>query len=208
MRRPEFIAKQGRCPTGLLGLLIARIMATETAAENDRALTLLELQAEDSVLEIGFGHGRTIAQAAATARSGFVAGVDASAQMLQMATRHNRRLITGGRVELKLGDSTRLPYADGRFDKVYAVHTLYFWRRPADDFREIHRVMRRGGRFALGFRPKDDERAADFPASIYTFYSGEEVEALLRETGFAPLQMMAERFPSGKVLFAVAHRDN
>ena len=41
MRRPEFIARQASCPTGLLGRLLARIMATETLAANDRTLELL-----------------------------------------------------------------------------------------------------------------------------------------------------------------------
>src|SRR5262249_18274702 len=57
MRRPEFIARLSGCPTGVLGSLIARIMAKETLATNTYALRLLELQPTDHVLEVGFGHG-------------------------------------------------------------------------------------------------------------------------------------------------------
>jgi hypothetical protein len=35
MRKPRLIAKQGRKPSGLLGQIVARVMAKETADEND-----------------------------------------------------------------------------------------------------------------------------------------------------------------------------
>jgi dienelactone hydrolase len=66
MRRPEFIAKQSRCPVGILGSVVAKVMAHETEADNRAALDLLEIRPDDHVLEIGFAHGRTIAAAAAS----------------------------------------------------------------------------------------------------------------------------------------------
>jgi hypothetical protein len=60
MKRPVFIARQSARPAGLLGRLIANIMAHETADLNERAVRLLEPSPSDWVLEIGFGHGRTI----------------------------------------------------------------------------------------------------------------------------------------------------
>jgi len=51
MRRPEFLARQGRCPSGLLGSFIGRVMARETARENALAVELLQLKPTDHVLE-------------------------------------------------------------------------------------------------------------------------------------------------------------
>src|SRR5262249_21758924 len=130
MRRPEFIARQSRCPTGLLGRVIGHIMERETAAANDAALTLLELQAGDRVLEGGFGHGRTIARAAAAVDHGVVAGIDPSEEMARMATRRCRRLVDAGRVRLARADGMHLPYPDQCFDKAYTIHTIYFWADP------------------------------------------------------------------------------
>jgi len=110
MRRPEFIARQASCPTGLLGRLLARIMATETLAANDRTLDLLAIQPHDRVLEIGFGHGQTLTRAAAAASSGFVAGIDLSADMVKTATHWNQQLITSGRVAVQCASSERIPY--------------------------------------------------------------------------------------------------
>lgn len=184
MRRPEFIARQSRHPSGVLGWLIGHIMSVETATANDAALKLLALEPRDRVLEVGFGHGRTIERAAAMAREAFVAGIDTSEEMVQMATRRCRSLIAAGRVRLALGDSGSIPYPDAFFDKAYAIHTIYFWSDPTQHLRELRRVLRDGGRLGLGFQPKEDATAADFPASIYTFHTADQVRLLLQQAGF------------------------
>ncbi len=64
MRRPHFIAEQSRCPSGWLGWLIGSVMARETADTNDAVLDALALTETDRVLDVGFGHGRTVERAA------------------------------------------------------------------------------------------------------------------------------------------------
>lgn len=184
MRRPEFIARQSRHPRGLIGRLIGRIMAAETAAANDHALRLLRLAPGDRVLEVGFGPGRALQLAADLVPHGFVAGVDPSVEMIRMASRRNRHHIAAGRVALTLSDGLPLPFADGAFDKVLAIHVLYFWPDPAGQLREIRRVLKPGGRLVLGFRVRGDDHAADFPPSVYRFYDLGEVESLLATCGF------------------------
>jgi len=178
-------------------------MAKETAALNDAALDLLELRPHDQLLEIGFGHGKTIHRAAARLDRGFVAGIDLSETMLRMATRTNREAIEAGTVELELGDSSNIDYPDGRFSKALAVHTVYFWADPAAHLREIARVLLPGGTFVLGFRPKGQPGTESFPDSIYTFYSEAEIAALLEDAGFRVQQMP----PCDDFVCAVARRD-
>lgn len=207
MRRPEFIARQASCPTGFLGRVLAWVMAAETASANEKALELLALKPGDRVLEVGFGHGRTLAPAAALVPGGFVAGVDVSEQMVRMAGHYNRRLIEKGQVELKLADSSRLPYPDECFDKLYAIHTLYFWAEPRLHLREIARVMKEGSCLVIGFRPRDDERAvANFPATVYRFYTSGEVRSMLKEAGFTEVHMVCHQISSRDTVFGVAHR--
>src|SRR5215471_2910601 len=98
MRRPEFIARQSSHPTGMLGWIIGNIMSHETAALNASVLGALELQPTDRVLEVGFGHGRTIERAAAIVTNGFVAGIDVSETMVRMAARRCRRFLERERV--------------------------------------------------------------------------------------------------------------
>jgi ubiquinone/menaquinone biosynthesis C-methylase UbiE len=207
MRRPEFIARQSRCPTGLLGRLIARVMAAETAEANAQLLVLLDVLPTDHVLEVGFGHGRTIERVAALAPEGFIAGVDLSAEMVRMATRRLEDLVRKQRVELRLGDSAQLPYADGRFDKVYCLHTLYFWSDPAQHLREVCRVLKPGGRFVLGFTPGEDTQAREsFPAAIYRFYDIDEVRGLIEGAGFHDLDMVRREISTRPIAFAITRR--
>jgi ubiquinone/menaquinone biosynthesis C-methylase UbiE len=184
-RRPDFIARQGARPHGLLGQLIARIMARETAADNKQAVALLGLKEDDRVLDVGTGHGRSLGLIARLAPSGVAVGIDTSEVALGIARACNRVLIRAGRVSVLRARSDALPAFDLPFDKAMAVHTLYFWRPAEPHLREIARVLRPNGKFVLGFRPAEDKAVTrQFPDSIYTFRTIPQVEALLAKTGF------------------------
>jgi len=191
MKRPDFIARQSSRPSGVLGRIIAWIMARETAELNQRALELLSLQPDDRVLEIGFGHGRTVQGIAAAVPDGHVAGIDVSESMTRLAIRRNRIAVAEGRVDLMTADSASLPFDDLQFDKALSVHTLYFWTDPTACLREIRRVLRPGARFVLGFTPKDSPSAARFPAEVYTFYDEAQVRGMLTAAGFASVEITA-----------------
>jgi ubiquinone/menaquinone biosynthesis C-methylase UbiE len=207
MRRPEFIARQSSRPRGMIGRLLGHVMAIETASLNSEALGLLALQPSDRVLEVGFGHGRTIRLAAAQVPQGFVVGVDVSRDMVRMAQRRCLNLAGKGLVELMVGDSRRLPYADTSFDKVLSVHTIYFWEEPIKDLGEIFRVLKPGGRLVLGFRAKPDRGSTtDFPETVYSFYSIDEVNTLLESAGFEKSSIRSAGTPPRQMFLAVARR--
>lgn len=206
MQRPTFVARQSGNPSGILGRLIAWIMERETATPNAQAIAALAPDRGDRVLEVGFAHGRTIEELARSTPQGFVAGVDHASEMVDLASRRCAALIAEGRVELRCADSSALPFADRSFDKVLAVHTIYFWSDPAGHLREIARVMRPGGVVVLGFRPASDPACRDFPASVYSFYEQAEVRALLDGAGFGDVTM-DERTPGFVVARAVRRAD-
>ncbi|MGH7893651.1 MAG: class I SAM-dependent methyltransferase [Candidatus Binatia bacterium] len=159
-------------------------MEGETAPENDAVMEALALAPTDRVLEVGFGHGRTIEHVGARVTGGIIAGIDQSPDMVALASARCRRAIDGGRTRLLCGDSATLPFPGGFFDKGYAVHTLYFWRPPLAHLREIRRVLRDGGQFVLAYRAKDEAGTTNFPPDVYAFYSADEVEGLLIDSGF------------------------
>ena len=205
MRRPEFIARQSAYPSGLLGRLIGHVMARETAEANRIALELLDLAPTDHVLEIGFGHGATIARVAAAVSGGFVAGVDTSAEMLRMATKRNRSSIARGLAELRLADARKIPYPDGRFDKVLSVHTVYFWPDLSGPLAEASRVLKPLGRLILAYR-SDPQAILSFPAAVYRFHSEAEVLDALRVAGFSEVRVVRRQAGAATVCFALARR--
>jgi SAM-dependent methyltransferase len=187
MAKPELIARQSRQPSGWLGEIVARVMAFETEPANRIAVQELAVRAGETVLEIGCGHGRTLARLA-EAPCAFLAGIDPSEVMVRLARKRMRRWIEAGRADVSLASSAKIPHADGRFDAALAVHVVYFWSEPLADLHEVHRVLRPGGRVLLGYRPRDQETLAALPASVYALRSVDEIEALLAESGFVGIR--------------------
>jgi ubiquinone/menaquinone biosynthesis C-methylase UbiE len=178
-------------------------MALETAAANEAALGFLDLQPDDRVLEVGFGHGATIARAAAAVSRGFVAGVDPSADMCRMAARRNRSSVAAGRVELRRASVEALPYPDGSFDKALSVHTLYFWPNLGEATAEIRRVMRSPGRLVLAWR-HDPEVIRRFPTSVYRFHDEATVVEALKRAGLGPVAVVHREHGPAILRLAVA----
>ena len=205
MRRPRFIAAQARHARGPLGRLIAFIMSRETWAENKRAIDALSVEESDHVLDIGCGHGRSLAALAARAHQGHVAGVDPSELMAGIAVQRNRELVKARRVEVATAGAERLPFADAVFDNALCVHVVYFWDDLDAACREIARVLKPGGRLALVFKTKDDAAVRAFPADVYRFPSLADVHAALTGAGFA-VDRTDERGGGPMLLIAVKSR--
>jgi SAM-dependent methyltransferase len=163
----------------LLGEVVARAAACPREDVARDAIELLSIAPADAVLELGCGSGRMLAQVAARLRRGTIVGIDPSELMVRHARFRNRRLLERGRAEIRVGHSGELAgFADASFDKVFGVHVIYFWGRSRRHLAEIRRVLRPGGRLALGFWP--GQGMARCPL--------ERAEAMLHAAGFAAVR--------------------
>src|SRR5262249_13494696 len=112
---------------------------------------LLEVGPKDSVLEVGFGPGVVIQRLSNLASAGHIAGADPSREMLEQARARNATAIQHGRVDLRRGSAENLPFDDNSFDKALAINSIQVWPDAVAGLREVRRVLRPGGRVALGF---------------------------------------------------------
>jgi SAM-dependent methyltransferase len=103
------------------------------------ALTPLEGR---SLLDAGCGSGQAIADAAS--RGATVTGVDATAELLDIARQRTPP------ADLRVGDIQQLPFEDGTFDFVTAFNSIQYAADPAAAVGELARVCRAGGRVAIG----------------------------------------------------------
>ena len=124
---------------------------------------LLAVGPNDSVLEVGFGPGVTISKLAA---EGHVAGVDQSREMVEQARARNTLALRSGHVDLRFGSVESLPFDDSSFDKALAINSMQVWPDAVPGLREIWRVMKPGGKIALGFTPYSGQPNRGFEATL------------------------------------------
>lgn len=130
-------------------------------------------------IEIGVGSGRFAAPL------GVQVGVDPSPALLIHAAARG--------IEVVEGVAEDLPFEANSFDHALVVTTICFVDSPARMLAEARRVLKPGGRLVIGFIDRESALGQDYLAhqaeSVFyreaTFYSAEEVERLLQETGFA-----------------------
>jgi len=105
----------------------------------------LNLRTGEKVLELGCGGGSYAYEAAQfVGPTGHVSAIDISADQIAAARERCGRFSW---VECQIGNVLDLPYQDGEFDAVYSVQVLEYAGDLGKAFREIHRVLRDGGRF-------------------------------------------------------------
>lgn len=162
------LVSQFHCPRGIVGSLVGWEMALRRSnrRRNRWAISLLDVQSSDRVLEIGFGPGIAIHEAVRRAANGYVAGIDHSRAMVKHASRARRAAIRDGRVDLYVAGVDTLPDFGTTFDKVLTVNSLGFWPDPVDRLIEIRSLMREAGVLAIVSQPrypgatsKDTDRA-------------------------------------------------
>lgn len=144
-------------PRGLLGRLGGRIMAGANEGCGRWVAELLEVDRHASVLEVGFGSGVVVGYLAELAPDGYVAGIDASREMVEQAAARNAAAIDTGRVDLRHAEVAYLPFGDDRFDAALSINSLQVWPDPDVGLYEIFRALRPDGRVALGFTPQSGQ---------------------------------------------------
>src|SRR5207244_1913147 len=186
-------------PHGRIGHVVGWLMAVLNADMEKRAIQGLALRDTDRVLEIGFGPGVGIGRLLRRLTNGSVAGVDPSAVMVAQARRRNRRASRDGRVELREGIASSLPWPDQRFDGVLSVNNVQEWPSLRVDLAEVYRVLKPAGRLSIAVHAWVDKYAKDRGDPSRPW--GDHLAAMLEETGFTKVTLSRGWAVSGPALF-------
>jgi len=135
------------------------------------------------VLDVGCGPGHDTARLRELGLR--VYGLDRSRGMLAQAR--------GRDVPLALGDMCALPVRSSALDGLWVCASfLHIPRRSGPVvLREFHRALRHGGILYIGVKQGDGERWVEFGPGqhrFFTFYSADEFDGLLAESGFRVLE--------------------
>jgi ubiquinone/menaquinone biosynthesis C-methylase UbiE len=115
-----------------------------------RMLDMARLRNNDHVLDVGTGTGLIALRAGTLAANGRVIGIDHSSGMLEQARAKVPSLRLSNVVTFMPMDAERLDFPDRFFDVVLSLYALFHFPDPLAAIREMHRVLRRGGRVVIG----------------------------------------------------------
>ncbi len=178
-------------PRGLPGRLGVRLMPRSSRLFHDQIATELDLRPDDELLDVGCGAATLFVDHAGQVR--YVAGIDASELQLELARKRLADRIAAGSAEIVEGDASHLPWDDDRFSVATSINAIKFFPDPLAALREVHRVLRPGGRLAVtlgeaGYAPEGSTEAVVDGFGQWQ-WSDAAAESIVADAGFSDVEI-------------------
>jgi arsenite methyltransferase len=147
------------------------------------------------VLDLGSGAGVDVFLAAMkVGESGAVVGLDMTDAMLEKA-RQNAKVGGFTNVTFEKGEIEKMPFADNSFDLVISNCVINLVPDKTQAYREIHRVLKSGGRFAVadmatrGKLPEEVRKSAEaWAGCVAGALDLEHYFELVKQVGFSDVE--------------------
>jgi len=176
------LARQLGRPSGVIGRqVIARMLNKGNRGMVTPTVDALELRHGDVGADIGFGGGVALELLLdRVGPTGRVIGVDFAPDMVSQAAARYRN---EPRVSVHEASITDLPLGEAILDGVSSTNTIYFVDDLDRAFAEVARVLKPGGRFALGIGDPEMMRKLPFTRHGFRIRSVDEVCETLTKAG-------------------------
>ncbi|MDT5185605.1 MAG: arsenite methyltransferase [Mycobacterium sp.] len=149
--------RAARPPThGILTPFVARVLNRGNERAIAAAVDSAEIPRGALAADIGFGGGVGLQLLLdRVGHDGVVRGIEIADDMLRRARSRFGRDVRSGRLRLSSGSLTALPLDDKSVDALITINTVYFISELDAACAELARVLRPGGRAALGIGDPD-----------------------------------------------------
>jgi demethylmenaquinone methyltransferase/2-methoxy-6-polyprenyl-1,4-benzoquinol methylase len=144
------------------------------------ALALLDLDADDRVLDVGCGTG--FGTEGLLQYTDDVHGLDQSIHQMEKAFEKFGRT---DRVNFYRGDAERLPFVADSFDAIWSSGSIEYWPNPVDALVEFRRVVEPGGTvLVVGPNYPNSTLFQRLADAIMLFYDETEADRMFADAGF------------------------
>src|SRR5215471_9727278 len=119
-----------------------------------------------------------------------VTGLDLTEEFVRVAESLTRMLKLEGKAQFRQGSALEMPFPSGTFDGAYMIHVGMNIEDKAGVFREVARVVKRGGRFSIFDIMQTGDGPLEFPlpwavgAETSFVRTTEDYRKMLEVTGF------------------------
>ncbi|MEG0357281.1 MAG: class I SAM-dependent methyltransferase [Christensenellaceae bacterium] len=149
MKIADKVLRHAKKPVGMMGKAVIGRMNKSHAQLTDWGLHQITFHAADTVLDIGCGGGKALKKMSMAAEQASLYGIDYSKTSVSCAVKENAADVKTGKMHIVQGTVSELPYQDCFFDVITSIESYYFWPQLAHDFKEVYRVLKEGGTFAI-----------------------------------------------------------
>jgi ubiquinone/menaquinone biosynthesis C-methylase UbiE len=181
---PKTLAKQLKQPNGKLAVQVGKKMSKDNLSINLNAIEALKVAPNDNILEIGMGNGFFVKDILNHDSSVKYTGCDHSKIMVEEAIRQNNQFVRSGQANFIKASVEKLPFDSNIFDKVFSVHSIYFWNTQELALSEIHRVLKPNGSITLAVRPKSIMEHYAYVKFGFKIFSKDDLTKLLSDSNF------------------------
>ena len=171
-----------------MGRAMLKFMNLCHAPLTNWGLKLVDIQDGWTMLDIGCGGGATLQRLLKRSQDAKVYGIDISEESVAKAKKVNADVLDK-QVFVTLGSAEKLPYEDGKFDLVTAVETVYFWPNLHNCLKEVRRVLKQCGKFAIMVEVVDGDSMWTNVVEGMTAHSPEDLKKLLDDAGFTQTEI-------------------
>ncbi len=182
---------QTRKPEGILGKMMVRGMNSGHAKMADWGFSHLQAVRPSQAVDLGCGGGRNAGELLRRYPEAKVTAIDYSEVSVEKAREYNRKAIGAGRCTVQQGDVSALILPSESFDLATAFETIYFWPGLERCFRQVARILKKGGTFMICNESDGTDAAGIKYEKIIDgmkSHTVETIENALKKAGFSEIR--------------------
>jgi ubiquinone/menaquinone biosynthesis C-methylase UbiE len=190
-----------REPSGFVVKLKDWAMSSQNKTITSWIIEQLHVQPYQHILEIGYGSGNTLYEAAKKLQVGFLAGVDNSVNSYQQSYRRNKKFILQQLMQLHLGTIEGLPYPAHYFHSVYVGNIYRSWKEPEYKFMQINNLLKSGGKLVAVFQPREAITENE------TWQAAEKIQQQYIDAGFIDVRVSFRDMHPASAIAVVGNKE-